>query len=163
MTLVGSDHLSVIAGSNDKSSVQSTQTDHTALLQQAGVAAFTLGGEQGQQVYVITDPAQLEALQVINSSVLFRERSGSVVEFLTWDGEVAGSSLTGVTALCPWARHINPCLALVQCRKTRSDITDFFYWDVKNQFKQTNHQYFAFKISAFALTAVIRAYTLTGN
>ena len=97
MTLVGSDHLSVIAGSNDKSSVQSTQTDHTALLQQAGVAAFTLGGEQGQQVYVITDPAQLEALQVINSSVLFRERSGRVLSQLR--GFRLG--LTGFTALCP--------------------------------------------------------------
>ena len=64
MTLVGSESLSVVAGSTDKSTVQSTQTDHTALLQQAGVAAFTLG-DQGQQVYVITDPAQLEALQVI--------------------------------------------------------------------------------------------------
>ena len=55
----------MVAGATDKSSVQTTQTDHTALLQQAGVAAFTLGGESGQQVYVITDPTQLEALQVI--------------------------------------------------------------------------------------------------
>ena len=30
-----------------------------------------------------------------------RERSGSVVEFLTRDRRAAGSSLTGVTALCP--------------------------------------------------------------
>ena len=30
-----------------------------------------------------------------------RERSGSVVERLTRDRRVAGSSLTGVTALCP--------------------------------------------------------------
>ena len=29
------------------------------------------------------------------------ERSGSVVEFLTRDQRAAGSSLTGVTALCP--------------------------------------------------------------
>lgn len=64
LALVGSESLSVVAGSTDKSVVQSTQTDHTALLQQAGVAAFTLG-DQGQQVYVITDPAQLEALQQI--------------------------------------------------------------------------------------------------
>ena len=65
LTFVGSENLSVVAGATDKSSVQTTQTDHTALLQQAGVAAFTLGGESGQQVYVITDPTQLEALQVI--------------------------------------------------------------------------------------------------
>ena len=37
-----------------------------------------------------------------------RERSGSLVECLTWDRGAAGSSLTGVTTLCPWARHINP-------------------------------------------------------
>ena len=30
-----------------------------------------------------------------------RERSGSVVEYLTRDRRAAGSSLTGVTALCP--------------------------------------------------------------
>ena len=33
-----------------------------------------------------------------------RERSGSVVECLTRDRRAAGSSLNGVTALCPWAR-----------------------------------------------------------
>ena len=32
---------------------------------------------------------------------LMRERSGSVVEFLTQDRVVAGSSLTGVITLCP--------------------------------------------------------------
>ena len=31
----------------------------------------------------------------------FRERSGSVVECLTRDRDAAGSSLSGVTALCP--------------------------------------------------------------
>ena len=61
--------LSVIAGSTDKTSLPTTQADHTALLQQAGVASFTLG-EQGQQVYVITDPAQLEALQVSSHSTV---------------------------------------------------------------------------------------------
>ena len=35
-----------------------------------------------------------------------RERSGSVVECLTRDRGAAGSSLTGVTALCPWARTL---------------------------------------------------------
>ena len=33
-------------------------------------------------------------------------------------------SLTGGTALCPWARHINPCFVLVQSRKVRPDITE---------------------------------------
>ena len=34
-----------------------------------------------------------------------------MVECLTGDRETVGSSLTGVTALCPRARHINPSLA----------------------------------------------------
>ena len=33
------------------------------------------------------------------------ECSGSVVEFLTQDEGVGGSSLTRGCALCPWARH----------------------------------------------------------
>ena len=33
--------------------------------------------------------------------VFYRERSGSVVECLTRGRRAAGSSLTGVTALCP--------------------------------------------------------------
>ena len=50
-----------------------------------------------------------------------------------------GLSLSSVTALCPWARHINPCLALVQPRNSRPDITErllTWSWDVKNQIKQ---------------------------
>ena len=52
------------------------------------------------------------------------EHSGSVEECFTQDRKAAGSSLTGVTALCPWERHINTCLVLVQPRKTRPDITE---------------------------------------
>ena len=48
----------------------------------------------------------------------------AVVECLTRDQGAAGSSLTGVTALCPRARHINPSLVLVQPRKTRPFITE---------------------------------------
>ena len=40
------------------------------------------------------------------------ERRGSVVECLTRDRGVAGSSLIGVTALCTWARHIRPTLKI---------------------------------------------------
>ena len=47
-----------------------------------------------------------------------------LVERLTWDGMAVGSSLTGVTVLCPWARHINPGLVLVQLRKTHPHITE---------------------------------------
>ena len=35
------------------------------------------------------------------AQMTIRERSGSVVECLTRDRRAAGSSLTGVTALCP--------------------------------------------------------------
>ena len=53
-----------------------------------------------------------------------REHSGSVVECLSLDRAPTGSSLSGITALCPWARHINPGLVLVQPRKTHPDITE---------------------------------------
>ena len=53
-----------------------------------------------------------------------RERSGSVVECLSRDHGAAGSSLTGVTALCPSARHIDPSLVLVQLRKTRPFLSE---------------------------------------
>ena len=55
----------------------------------------------------------------VRSDQTFLERSGSVVECLTRDRSAAGSSLTGVTALCPAARHIYPSLVLVHHRKTR--------------------------------------------
>ena len=50
-------------------------------------------------------------------------RSGSVVECLTREQRAAGSSLTGITASCPWVRHINSSIVLVQPRKIRSDVT----------------------------------------
>ena len=44
-----------------------------------------------------------------------------MVECLTRERGVASSSLT-VVVLCSCAGHINPCLVLVQPRKTRPDI-----------------------------------------
>ena len=44
---------------------------------------------------------------------IMREHSGLVVECLTRDRGVVGSSLTGITVLCPRAKHIDPCLVLV--------------------------------------------------
>ena len=52
------------------------------------------------------------------------KHSGSVVECLIRDRGVAGWSLIGVTVLCLWARHVYPCLVLVQPRKTRPHITE---------------------------------------
>ena len=68
------------------------------------------------------------------------EHSGSVVECLTRDREAAGSSLTGVTALCPCARHINPIFELVQPRKTRPYITERLLMGCKESNKNTNKQ-----------------------
>ena len=47
-----------------------------------------------------------------------------MVECLTWDRGVAGSSLISINALCPWARHFNSCLILVQPKKTCPNITE---------------------------------------
>ena len=62
-----------------------------------------------------------------------QERSGSAVEFLTGDREDVGSSLRGVTRLCPWAKHINSCLVLVL--STKEDVSwnnwKIVDWDVK--------------------------------
>ena len=63
----------------------------------------------------------------------FRECSGSVVECLTLDRGVTGSS--GVVSL---SRHINPCLVLVQLRKSCPEISEKLLRDVKNQTKQNN-------------------------
>ena len=63
----------------------------------------------------------------------FRERSGSVVECLTRDWGAAGLSRTRVTALCPWARHNYPSLAVVQ---TQGDPSLQNWKIVKNQIKQ---------------------------
>ena len=61
-----------------------------------------------------------------------------MVECLTRDRWAVGSSLTGITVLCPLARHNYPCLGLVKPRKTRPDITaKIVDWNVKNQ---TNKQ-----------------------
>ena len=60
-----------------------------------------------------------------------------MAECLTRDGGAAGSSLTGVTALCPRARHINPSLVLVQPRKTGSCITERLLMGHKESNQQT--------------------------
>ena len=67
------------------------------------------------------------------------ERSGSVVEYSTLDRWAAGSCLTGVTVLCPGAKHINPSLVLVQPRKTRPYITERLLMGRKD-LNQTNKQ-----------------------
>ena len=67
-----------------------------------------------------------------------QECSSSVVECLTQERGDVGSSLTGVNSLCPWARHINPSLILIQPRKTRPFITEGLLMGCKESNKQTN-------------------------
>ena len=64
------------------------------------------------------------------------ELSGSVVECLTRDRGATGSSLTGVIALCPCTRHINPSLVLLKPRKTRPYITERLLMGRKESNKQ---------------------------
>ena len=67
-----------------------------------------------------------------------RERSGSVVEFLTRDREAAGSSLTGVTALWFLSYTLSyPSLVLVQPRKTRPCLAERLFMGRKES-NQTN-------------------------
>ena len=89
----------------------------------------TLTCEFGQNlmcwtVYIILSMQQTVVQIWLHSCAIYKRCSGSVVECLTRDREAAGSSLTGVTALCPWARHIYPSLVLVQPRKTRPCLTE---------------------------------------
>ena len=68
-------------------------------------------------------------------------RGSSVVECLTRVRGAAGWSLTGVTALCPWARQVNPSLVLVQPRKTCPFITERLLMGRKES-NQTNKTQF---------------------
>ena len=62
---------------------------------------------------------------IIGEQVFTQTHIGSAVaQCLTWDRGIAGSSLTSVNVLCPWARCIDPGLLLVQPRKTRPNITE---------------------------------------
>ena len=61
-----------------------------------------------------------------------------MVECLTRDRVAVDSSLTGFTALCPWARHINPSLVLVQPMKTLPYITERLLMGRKESNKQIN-------------------------
>ena len=82
---------------------------------------------------------QKHMLWVLKRNV--REGSGSVLECLTWDRGVAGSSLTGVTVLCPWARQTNTLLSTGSTQKDLScHIWKIVYWDAKKQIKQTNNR-----------------------
>ena len=60
--------------------------------------------------------------RVVHSSYI-KISKGYGVNVVEFSDQFFQIILTGVTALCPWARHINPCLVLVQPRKTLPDIT----------------------------------------
>ena len=88
-----------------------------------------------------TKVSKSSSLQRVITFRLIRGRSGSVVECLTWDRRVAGSSFTGVTALCPSARHINPSLVLVQPMKTCPFITERLLIGRRESNKKNNSAY----------------------
>ena len=66
-------------------------------------------------------------------NIVWRERSGFVLV-----SRLSGCGFISVTALCPWAKHIYPCILLVQPRKIRPESWHnwkFVDWKVKNQIK----------------------------
>ena len=89
-----------------------------------------------------------------------REGSGSEVECLTQDRKAAGSSLTGVTALCPWARHINPSLVLVQPRKTRPYITERLLMGRKESNQTNNGHLFCIAVITMSIDIINIYYIL---
>ena len=99
-------------------------------------------------LYLLTpDIPKIETGKQVRRSVLWhiqlqiREPRGSVVECLTQDRGVSSLSLTGITALCPWARYINPCL-LSTC-STQEDLSWHSWkivdWYVKIKSNKTNY------------------------
>ena len=98
-------------------------------------------------VVKIIQHAKNEYFSIINLSALRMvklqgvEHSVSVVECLTRDRGAAGSNLTGTSAFCPSARHINPSLVLVQPRKTCSFIIERVLMVLKESI-QTNSKEF---------------------
>ena len=83
----------------------------------------------------------------------FRERSGSVVKCLTEGPRVRA----GVTALCHWARHINPSLVLVQRRKTRPYVAERLLMGRKES-NQTKLHHFIYLFSGCNLAPLFRTY-----
>ena len=81
-------------------------------------------GSPASKILLLPITGTFTLIQFSRSQRDLRKRSGSVVECLTRDRRATGSNLTGVTALCPGARHIYPCLVLVQPRKTSPNITE---------------------------------------
>ena len=114
------------------------------LLKQVGLQQCTsylvMDDENKSIIWVLLKQVGLQQCTsslVIMFGKYLRERSGSVVKCLTWDRGAAGLSLTGATALCPWARHINPSLVLFPQRKTHPYITERLLMGCKES-NQTN-------------------------
>ena len=79
----------------------------------------------------------LENDHITQFTYIYRELIGRVL-YSRQRGH--GLSLTGVTALCPLARHIYPSLALVQPRKICPFITERLLMGCKES-NQTNKTY----------------------
>ena len=107
-------------------------------------------------ILVMRKPVRVLVLTVnaLNFQTLFWEPSGSVVECLTWDQRAKGLSLT---ALCPWARHINPCLVLAIPRKTCPCLTERLLMGRKESNKKKKNS----KYSKFSNTFLILSSQIT--
>ena len=84
-------------------------------------AAFQVMSTCPQLILVlrIQPKGQITKQVMYSFEVNTRFVGSAVAQCLTRDRGAAGSSLTGVTVLCSFKRHIYPSLVLVQPRKTR--------------------------------------------
>ena len=60
---------------------------------------------------------QFSTIPSLKIRITVKESRSSVVEGLTWDQGISDSSLIRGTVLCPSARHLNPCLVLIDPSK----------------------------------------------
>ena len=101
------DFVRIASASREVALLQSTRNKYTmgcppvcgdnsrALASELSYVQVVRHGIQFHTTYTSVDLSHHEIVHA------YRERSGSVVECLTRDSEAAGSSLTGVTTLCP--------------------------------------------------------------
>ena len=82
---------------------------------------------------------QMSLTQDDECTGMLRERSGSVVECLTWGGEAAGSSLTGITTLWSLSK-------VSKCAKTTPD--PGYQWE-SDKLKVRDHKRESQEVSPF--------------
>ena len=91
------------------------------------------------QIYIHCSIAKLTSYGVHVILCLLVKTDVTTYPFSNITAIAAKTQITGGTTLFPKVGHINPCLVLVQNRKTRPVITEKIVdRDVKNQTNQTN-------------------------